>query len=199
MYEVAMQDDKLWQEIKTAPSALVALDHGLEAAITKAMLRQYTMDAGSVTIALREYRRLRYLRAISAEPLRAPPLLAFIQDRDTTSSRAFRETTRQSMQATTTYLAGTLRFVSDPAYQRTLDLYRQEFTQPPMPEIWPSLTQARQKYIAMACAVADAAAIIMGNQLPSTLLNVLGCALLFPAIFFIIFFQPHWGEPRTES
>ena len=194
-----MQDDKLWQEIKTAPSALVTLDHGLEAAITKAMLRQYTMDAGSVTIALREYRRLRYLRAISAEPLRAPPLLAFIQDRDTTNSRAFRETTRQSMQATTTYLAGTLPFVSDPAYQRTLDLYRQEFTQPPMPEIWPSLTQARQKYIAMACAVAGAAAIIMGNQLPSTLLNVLGCALLFPAIFFIIFFQPHWGEPRTES
>ncbi len=194
-----MQDDKLWQEIKTAQSALVTLDHGLEAAITKAMLRQYTMDAGSVTIALREYRRLRYLRAISAEPLRAPPLLAFIQDRDTTNSRAFRETTRQSMQATTTYLAGTLPFVSDPAYQRTLDLYRQEFAQPPMPEIWPSLTQARQKYIAMACAVAGAAAIIMGNQLPSTLLNVLGCALLFPAIFFIIFFQPHWGEPRTES
>ena len=194
-----MQDDKLWQEIKTAPSALVTLDHGLEAAITKAMLRQYTMDAGSVTIALREYRRLRYLRAISAEPLRAPPLLAFIQDRDTTNSRAFRETTRQSMQATTTYLAGTLPFVSDPAYQRTLDLYRQEFTQPPMPEIWPSLTQARQKYIAMACAVAGAAAIIMGSRLSSNLLNILGCALLFPTIFFIIFFQPHWGDPRTES
>lgn len=194
-----MQDDKLWQEIKMAPSALVTLDHGLEAAITKAMLRQYTLDARSCAIALHEYRRLRYLRAISAEPLRAPPLLAFIQDRDTISSRVFRETTRQSMQATTTYLAGALPFVSDPAYQRTLDLYHQEFTQPPIPEIWPSLTQARKKYIAMACAVAGAAAIIMGNQLPSTLLNILGCALLFPAIFFIIFFQRHWGEPRTES
>lgn len=199
MGEAAMQNDKLWHEIKTAPSALVTLDHGLEAAITKAMLRQYTIDARSCAIALREYRRLRYLRAISAEPLRAPPLLAFIQDRDTASSCAFRETTRQSMQATTTYLAGGLPFVSDPAYQQALDLYRQEFTQPPMPEIWPALTQARQRYIAMACAVAGAAAIIMGKQLPSSLLSILGCALLFPAVFFIIFFQRHWGEPRTES
>ena len=194
-----MQDENRWHEILAAPSALATGDLTLEWAISESVRKTFGLGKESCTIAMHEYRKFRYLCDIAEGPILPSPLIAFVQARDIPKSSAFAEIKRWSVRTSTPFAAGSLAFAHERGYQQALDLYRQEFNQPPMPEIWPSLTQARQRYIAMACAVAGAVAIILGKQLSLSLLSILGCTLLFPAVFFIIFFQRHWGEPRTDS
>jgi hypothetical protein len=193
-----MRDEKLWHDIENAPSALATLDAAMEPALIKAMRKEFGLDARNCAIALFQYRHWRYLQAVSEAPLLPPPLLAFIRDRDIVNSPVLGKRKWRSFTERPSYLAGSLSFVRDSAYQRAISLYRQEFDLIPMPEIWPDLRQVYQRNAAIACAFVGMAVLIWGEQLHSNALKIVGSVLFCPSILFMLFYIRHWGDPQGD-
>ncbi|MFC3182594.1 hypothetical protein [Cypionkella sinensis] len=140
-----MRNDKLWQDIKAARSALATADMTLERAVSKSLRRTFELDPDKCILLMLEYRRFRYLHHIAEGPLMPSPLIAFIQTRDTPNSIAFAEIKRWWGGAARRVNTSLSSFVHEPAYQRTLELYQQEFAATPPYEIWPTHVQVQRK------------------------------------------------------
>ncbi|MDZ4392147.1 hypothetical protein [Cypionkella sp.] len=194
-----MRDDKLWHEIKAAPSALATADLTVEWAICKSLHRTFQLSKDNCVILMLEYRRFRYLHDIADGPLLPSPLIAFIQARDTPNSTAFAERKRWWGGAVRPANSALSSFVHEPAYQRALDLYQQEFGATPPYQIWPTRLQAQRKNQAyLACGLGLVISII-GRWAQSGTAATLGYVLFIPAIAYLIFFDHHWAEPPGDA
>ncbi|WP_156317404.1 glycine-rich domain-containing protein [Cypionkella psychrotolerans] len=193
-----MQDDKRWQEILAAPSSLVTGDLTLEWAISESLRKTFGLSKESCAIAMQEYRKFRYLCDIADGPLLPSPLITFVQARDTPNSSAFTEIKRWSVRAAMPH-KGSLFFVHNPAYQRAVDLYQQEFAGIPARNIWPTRLQARRRNQAFVALGMGVAVATMGDWAQSGVAIRFGIALAFLAIGSIIFIGRHWGDPQGDA
>ena len=194
-----MQDDKLWHDIKAAPSALATADMTLEWAISKSLRRTFELSTDNCIIVMLEYRRFRYLHHIAEGTLLPSPLIAFIQARDTPNSTAFAEIKRWWSGAARRADTDLSSFVHEPAYQRTLDLYRQEFAAAPRYEIWPTHLQVQRKNQAFLVCGLGLAMGIMDHWVQSGILATLGFVLFILAFAYLMLFDHHWAEPPGDG
>lgn len=194
-----MRNDKLWQDIKAAPSALATADLTLEWAISKSLRRTFELSKDNCVIVMLEYRRFRYLHDIAEGTPLPSPLIAFIQTRDTPNSTAFAEIKRWWGGAARRANTGLSSFVHEPAYQRTLDLYRQEFAATPPYEIWPTHLQVQRKNQAFLACGLGLAAGIMGGWAQSDIAATLGFVLFILAFAYLVLFERHWAEPPGDG
>jgi hypothetical protein len=149
-----MRDETLWGQIRAAPTALANAEFGLEWVITQRMRQKFELNPERCSIVLYEYRRFRYLCSVSDETLKPPPLLRFVQARDTINSVARNEGKWGQIRSVRDASWETPPFERDPAYQRTLALYQQEFGLEAPPKIWPSpLTMRRRRLAFLPCSL----------------------------------------------
>ncbi|MEO5615054.1 MAG: hypothetical protein ABIR04_09065 [Cypionkella sp.] len=194
-----MRDQKRWQEILAAPSALVTADLTLEWAIFESLRKTFGLSREICAFAMQEYRKFRYLCEIAEGPILPPPLIAFIQVRDTPNSSAFAEIKRWSVRASTPLATDSWSFASDPSYQRAVDLYPQEFGATPVSKIWPTRLQARGRKLAFIAFGSGMAAAMMGDWLQSDITIGLGFVIVFLAMGYLVCFGRHLCEPRGDA
>lgn len=177
-----MQDEGLWQAMKTAPTACATQKHGLEHAILKSMTTELGLKAERGILALWEYRRFRYLLAVSTEQLLPSPLIGFIWARDKDAGPAY--------EATGFFPSD---FAWHPDYQRTLDLYREEFGTQPMAQVWPPLAVMKQRRLALITLITGCLIFAAGEITDVIWITIFGSALLFASLLFDLA-NRHWGE-----
>ncbi|WP_299509378.1 hypothetical protein [Cypionkella sp.] len=173
-----MQDENLWHEIQTALSALATADLTLEWAITESLRKTFGFSKDRCAIVMLEYRKFRYLLDIAEGPILPSPLIAFVQLRDTPSSSAFAEIKRWSVRASTPF-RGSLSFVYNPAYQRAVDLYQQEFGAVPTRKIWPTRLQALRRNQAFMALGLGIAMVAMGDWMQSGAASISALSCFF--------------------
>ena len=149
--------------------------------------KEFRFNKARRTVALREYCRFRYLALIADKPVVPPPILSELWERD--------KSVAESAGMVTLVNPGlfSLRALAvDSGYQRTLDLYRQEFGVSPPSSVWPSpkdLIRTGKATIAMLCGFAVAFA---GGLSGLVWLGLPGF-LVFSICFIWLAFRAPWG------
>ena len=187
-----MQDPALWQEIQDTPIALAPRRHCL----AEHLWREFDLPASRHSTALTEYRRFLYLVAVSKEPLAPSPLIDYMWKTHAKCARIAPDGGKALLARLPSRADGGTEPHNNPAYQRTLDLYQQEFRAPPMPKVWPSVRELRRtRIVSIAFFVVFMLTVTSATlEIGSIWLILPGFAFCFGAFFWSIFASA-WVPP----
>jgi hypothetical protein len=153
------------------------------------------LSASGCEIALDEYRKFLYLRAVTGEILAPSPIVDFIWKTHAARIASRSDGMPESVAWPPTYRAMLGLFAGHSAYARTLERYGEEFVSPPPSKAWPSVKFVRRqlfiKLALLACIPASMGATRIGETWES--LALLGVVVFGGCIAWRIATAP-WGE-----
>jgi hypothetical protein len=137
-----MRDQTLWKRLEAYDFGLSNVGGNLFADLVKTT----TLTTAQVEAVMTEYRRFLYLAATAGEVVAPSRLIDDVWHRHMQDSRAYLNGLCEGVIGKVIHhMPGRAAPAADPAYQRTLTLYRSEFGKRPNDMIWPTAEQTKSR------------------------------------------------------